>query len=86
MLLDEKINSAVEIFDIGTKENLWFMLKDNNTKEGIVFIVVYNRTEDTLNQKFLIILRTMLLTNLKPRKQGFVQWDISMSELEIWKN
>ena len=86
MLLDEKINSAVEIFDNGTKENLWFMLKDHNTKEDIVFIVVYNRTEDMLNQKFLIILRTMLLTYLKPRKQGFVQWDISMSELEIWKN
>ena len=47
LLLNKKINSAVEIIASDVKETLWFRLKDHNTKEDIVFIVVYNPPQDS---------------------------------------
>ena len=47
LLLNNKSNSAVEIIDSDIKETLWFRLKEHNTKEDNVFIVIYNPPQDS---------------------------------------
>ena len=76
------INKLIEIIDSDMKETLWFRFKEHNSKEDIVFIVIYNPL-DTLIPTFFNISRIMLFTYLRTRRQSFVWLEILMLERKI---